>query len=550
MSKPATFLLVVLAAHVFGMQARAEDEPAVEADDAALPYLRAVHAKVHPWWADNFLLLAGSQLPKDHPINVASRRVELDLVLSAKGALLDVRVAKSSGAAEFDTSAVESMRAAGAFPPAPETVLSDDGKVYLRWALARDHRRCSGLAVAPRSLPLAEAVRALVARDQDGPAIARLQAADEGERMAGMDAFARAWLDRNENDKALALDVAVANALAGDARGAATLRGAVDLAKPDAPDGRAARGLAALGIPICPLIRSSLARPAKTGEGAPATATGLSDEKFAQALRERAIRPRLLSLVAEGASDACLAFAIAVAKDRSAPAMDRTFAIMSLERSDSPEAKAALHALAKEPDPKIQSQVIGAEARPGAGRGAVFRLTPLLRDKSSLVRAAAAAALVRVGGEDVLPQLFLIYKENDSAIYVAVAGELAKLSGAASGEMLGRFLKKDNLAVRVAAARALAARRDDSAAKQQATLATAERAELQLLAGLALAKEKREATVRAQAADEFIESYSALLRGSARVVAADWLLAQFAEQSPTARAHLLGQWLATRPKAP
>ena len=551
MSKPATLLLAILASILPCASALAEDEPAVQGEEHALPYLRAVHAKVHPLWAGNFLSLAASQLPKDHPINTPSRSAELELLLSSKGALLDARVAKTSGASEFDASAMEVIRAAGDFAPAPQEILSDDGKVHLLWTFARDDRRCSGLAVTRHELPLAEAVRALVGQGRDSIAIARLQAADDSERAAGMDAFARAWLDRNEHGKDhLDVLVALANALAGDDRGVERLRQAVAMANvSESIPQWGARGLMALKIPTCPILKAAFSKMLTGNKGAPSSpAAELSDEQFLRDVQAKGMTSRVLQLLDAGADGACLSLAIATAKNRAASKDLRASAVLSLTHSDSPEVKAAWKTLAKDPDPAIASWAITAEARPSAGRGAVFRLTPLLRDKSVAVRAAAAAALVRVGGEDVLPQLFLIYKEKSPSIYVALAAELANLSGAASAEMLGRLLKKDNYETRAAAARALAARRDEHAARLRATLATADHPELQLLSGLALAKDKRDAAVRVQPDDGFRDSYSALLRGIARVVAADWLLVHFPEISPASRADLLGQWLATRPK--
>ena len=547
MWKPATLFLVLLASILPLATAWAGDEPAVQGEEDALPYLRAAHAKVHSLWAGNFLLLAASQLPKDHPVNATSRKVELEMVLSAKGVLTDVRVAKTSGSPEFDTSATDVVRAAGTFAPAPEAVLSDDGKVHLLWAFARDDRGCSGLAVMERKLPLAEAVRAMVAQDRDGAAVARLQAADDTERAAAMDVFARAWLDRVENDKDLALRVAVANALSGDARGAEILRKAVDLSDTGTKDGDAADGLAALKIPVCPLIRESLARLPKTDKGPiPTPIPDMGDAEFLKRMGSKQVRPRVLNLVIEGTSEQCLAFVIALAKNRAAPGMDRTFAIMSLEHSESPEAKAALRALTKDPDPRIQSQAIRAEARPGAGRGAVFRIIPLLRDKSVFVRAAAAAALVRVGGEEVLPQLFLVFKEKAPDVYLALAPELANMSGAPSANMLARFLRKDEPTIREAAALALAARHDEHAEKIQTSLAGSDSFKLQLLAGPALAKEKRAAAVKTPIGDKV--TWHALVRGSGRTLAGEWLLAQFSELAPVARVELLGDWLGSRPK--
>jgi TonB family protein len=522
MSKRATVVLACVGLLLVPAIVRAGDEPAVQGEGSALPYLRDLHAKVHRLWTDNFLAMAAAQLPKDHPINAMSRAAELELVLSAAGKLLDVRVAKASGAAEFDASAVDVVKASGPFGDAPEDVLSDDGKVHLRWTLARDDRRCSGVTLVHRELPLADALKAMVAQGRDGAAVARLEKADDAERLAGMDVFARAWLDGMENDKVLAVDVAAANAVAGDDRGAERLRKAA--AKE--PTFAVIRGLAALKIPICPLIKDYMNK-GKSGE----------------------TRERFLWALGEDTDGECLELAIATAKNRSAGREERTLALASLGHSDSAEARAALKDELKDPDPNIAAAAILAEARPGAGKGAVFRLTPLLRDKSVAVRAAAAAALVRVGGEAVLPQLFLIFKEKNPVVYTTVAPELAAQSGPASAEMLGRFLRKDAPSIRLAAARALAARRDEYAAKVQATLASAAKPELQLLAGPVLDKGKRAAAIAAPTNENFAPSFAALLRGKGRLVAADWLLAQFDKLEPGTRVASLGQWLGTRPKS-
>ena len=516
MSKRVTLVWAILGFVLAPAVARAGDEPAVQGEEQALPYLRALHAQVHRLWADNFLAMAAAQLPKDHPINAPSRAASLDIVISSEGKLLDVRVAKPSGSTEFDASAVDVVKASAPFEAAPDSVLSDDGKVRVLWTFARDDRRCSGLSLANRDLPLADALKAMVVKGRDSAAVARVQKADDAERLTGMDVFARAWLDGMENDKALAVDVAVANALAGDDRGAERLRKAA--AKE--PTFGVVRGLGALKITICPIIKDYLNK----GNSAEA-------------------RERFLWALSEGTEGECLSFAITTAKNRAAGRLERTLALTSLGHSDSAEAKAALKELLKDPDPNIQAAAILAEARPGAGKGAVFRLTPLLRDKSVAVRAAAAAALVRVGGEAVLPQLFLIFKEKDPIVFTTLAPELSVLSGAPSAEMLGRFLRKDDLGIKLAAARALAARHDEYATKQRTSLASSTNAELQLLAGPALDKDKREAALQAPTTEKFPDTFAALLRGNGRVVAADWLLAQFDKLEARTRVAMLGQWL-------
>jgi TonB family protein len=518
MQKLATVFLVFLG--VFAPRlVRAGEEPAVLGEADALPYLRDLHAKVHRLWTDNFLAMAAAQLPKDHPVNTPSRVVVLEVALSPQGNVVDVKVEKTSGASEFDASAVDVVKTSSPFARVEDNLLSDDGNLHLVWTFARDDRRCSGLSITHRELPLADAVKAMVAQGRERAAISRLQGSDEAARLAGIDVLARASLDKLENDRSLAVDVAAANALVGDTRGTERLREAA-AKEPTAP---VIRGLGALKIPICPLIKDYLDKAA-TAEA----------------------RERFLWALGEGTEGECLAVVIAAAKNRGAGRMERLFALTSLGHSESAEAKAALKDLLKDPDPNIQSAAILAEARPSAGKGAVFRPTPMLRDKSVAVRAAAAAALVRVEGEPVLPQLFLVFKERDPIVFTTLAPELANLPGEASANMLARFLQKDELPIRLAAARALAIRRDAYAAKARKSLAAATNPELQLLAGSALNQEQRTAATKAPVNEDFAATFSALLRGGARPIAADWLLAQFDKLDPGTRVAFLGQWLATR----
>ena len=144
-------------------RAWAADEPPVQGEGRTLAYLGDLHTKVHRAWADNFLAMAAARLPKDHPVNLATRAVEVELVIARGGRLLKADVATPSGSSEFDTSALDVVRENGPYGVAPEEILSDDGNVHVLWTFARDDRRCSGLRVKDAQLPLAEAVRALVA---------------------------------------------------------------------------------------------------------------------------------------------------------------------------------------------------------------------------------------------------------------------------------------------------------------------------------------------------------------------------------------------------
>jgi TonB family protein len=240
----------------------AGDEPAVQGEGKVLTYLSTLHAKVHRAWADSFLAMAAAQLPKDHAVNLPTRAVVVNLVLTATGALKGVEVGTFSGSAEFDSSAMDVVRINAPYVPAPEEALSDDGNVHLEWTFARDDRRCSGLQVKQVQSPLPEALRSMVSQGRESVALARLRAAGDEDRLRGMGAFAQAWIEQASEGQPIA--VAVARALAGDAQGADKLRQAIEQGQ-DVE--KAAAGLVHLGLPVCPLVKAKLEGPAGPARG-------------------------------------------------------------------------------------------------------------------------------------------------------------------------------------------------------------------------------------------------------------------------------------------
>jgi HEAT repeat protein len=236
---------------------------------------------------------------------------------------------------------------------------------------------------------------------------------------------------------------------------------------------------------------------------------------------------------------------IGLALDRKAAVADREAAVRGLAAREEPEVKTALKELFKDASATVRAAALLADARPGSGKGAVFRLTALLRDPSLEVRTAAAAALVRAGGEDALTQLFLLFKERDARPYEAVARELAALAGEPSAQMLTRFLRKDDRRVQLAGARALARRQDPFAAKAQATLATSTDAELRFLAAPTLTDaDQRKTATSAPEGYAWTDSCVALMQAGGKLAAADWLLAQFPKLGPETRVEIMGAWLA------
>jgi TonB family protein len=509
---------LVLPALFASTPARASEEPAIVGEGKTLAYLQSLHGKIHPAWALNFLAMAEAQLPKDDPVNSPIREVTLEVILAPNGSLLGTHVLKSSSVPGFDASAIDVLKTMAAFPLAPEEVLSDDGNAHLYWVFARNHRQCSGITVAHKEAPLPLAMAALVKQGRDSTALARIKAAEPAERLDGLTAFTKAWLSRQASeDTPLGILAMVALALGGDTDVGARLTKVL----PRAP--RAAEGLAALKIPVCPLLKERLAD--ETAEN----------------------RQALLLALRYGTNGECLAFLEAVAKNKQAPVADRILAIEGLRNSEGPSPLATLRALFKETSGPVLAAAILAEARPGAGKGAVFRLTPKLRDPSLPVRAAAAAALVRVGGEGSLPQLFLMFRETDPGIYQLVSTELGKLAGKDSATMLEKFLGKTLPHIRLAGARALAGRTDEYAKKSLAEidLGKEKNPEIRLLALTASGGAEPEGDL--PLTPEARPTFGALAAGNGRAITARLLLDQFATLDPDLRVTLLGDWLATSP---
>jgi TonB family protein len=514
-TRKRSFIVLTVLGVLTAGKARAVDEPAVQGEGKTLTYLSTLHAKVHRAWADNFLAMADARLPKDHPVNLPTRAVTVNVVLTATGALQSAEVGGFSGSSEFDTSALEVVRINAPYVPAPDEVLSDDGHVHLEWTFARDHRRCSGLRVKQVQSPLPEAMRSMVSQGREAVALARLRAATDEERVSGMSAFAQAWIDGASEGQPV--PVAVARALSGDAQNADKLRQAVEQGR-DVE--KAAAGLAHLGLPICPLVKAKLEGPAGPG-------------------RVQALSAVRVKLEAE-----CLSGTLAVAKDRSAPEAERVAAVQALGAVDDSEAQKTLQALAKEGSALLRGTAVLASVRPGAGRGVVFRVTPLLNDPSPEVRGAASAALLRAGGESTIPQLFKLFREKDPRPGELAAKELAAMKGEASAEFLGKLARgKEPRRVRVACASALASRRDEHAAKFLSALASDPDPELRFLASGGLDAEKRLAAASAAETQGWQDSYRALVQGAGRLAALDWALVQFPKLESGARVEALAPWL-------
>lgn len=100
-------------------------------------YLNAIHNRLHPIFADEFLSSL-ERLPGGHQLN-EGLVTHIEIVLErAGGRIVRMGVTKSSGATAFDVVALSSVQRASPFGRAPEAIVSPDGNVYLHWEFHRD----------------------------------------------------------------------------------------------------------------------------------------------------------------------------------------------------------------------------------------------------------------------------------------------------------------------------------------------------------------------------------------------------------------------------
>lgn len=118
-------------------------------------YLNTIHNRIHPIFADSFLgSLDG--LPSSHPLANPRLVTHLEIVVGPKdGQIVKMGVVKASGVTAFDVAALDSVKRASPFGPAPSAIVSTDGNVYLHWEFHRDEVfACSTMNARPFLLNL------------------------------------------------------------------------------------------------------------------------------------------------------------------------------------------------------------------------------------------------------------------------------------------------------------------------------------------------------------------------------------------------------------
>ena len=96
-----------------------------------------MHDKLHHLFTDEFLSSLQS-LPATDPSNDPRLVTRVEIVIKTNGELRTASVVESSGVGAFDAGAIDAVRRAAPFAPAPEVIAGSDGDVHLIWGFHRD----------------------------------------------------------------------------------------------------------------------------------------------------------------------------------------------------------------------------------------------------------------------------------------------------------------------------------------------------------------------------------------------------------------------------
>jgi HEAT repeat protein len=380
-------------------------------------YLRDLHAHVHKRWSDNFLRLVGETQEASNPLNTPDRSAEVDLLIGADGQLVSSTVSRPSGFPGFDDAILDVLKDAVPFPKPPLAVRSDDDNLHLHWLFARDQRRCAGVTMTRVYDPIETAMPKLLRAGRRDEALNRVSLA----RASGQHVeppftlLANDWIKAALKETWATVAMARPAAARGDADAIGWLKAAVKRPELAADAGAA---LAALKIPICPIVVSSLEsqNPAEPLAAAVALA----------AAGEVSCAPGLIKLF----------------QNTKALPDARAAAVIALGVIDDEAAKKALADAVKDDNVTVRAAAVLAQVRPGAGRVKVIAMERTLRDPSPELRAASAAGVVRAGGDTNLADLYVLFKDSDPRPSLASLRELEHVRTEESTKLVARLVRR------------------------------------------------------------------------------------------------------------
>ncbi len=106
-------------------------------------YIARLHREIHPKWAESFLPRISRAFSSRHDINDPSLETVIEIVIDpAKGEVVETGRVQPSGVEIFDAEALNITRNLQRVDDAPESMISEDGKIYVHWTFWRDQRQC------------------------------------------------------------------------------------------------------------------------------------------------------------------------------------------------------------------------------------------------------------------------------------------------------------------------------------------------------------------------------------------------------------------------
>ncbi len=189
--------------------------------------------------------------------------------------------------------------------------------------------------------------------------------------------------------------------------------------------------------------------------------------------------------------------------------------------------------------------------RPGAGRGKIVAMVPFLRDPAPDVRAAAAAGIVRAGGDTDLDDLYVLFKDSDPRAAELVARELDRVRTEEATKFLARLLRRPHVSVQNLAAQMLINRHAVAAYPSLKTFLDPATDPALRMRALVAADAPALATLAnpAEAAADpslGIAVYRAYLGRKERDLAAAWWVAHASGLSPQQQTETLLDWIDAR----
>jgi len=551
--------------------------PAGPADPAAFgaAYLDQLAARIEPGWTQ-FIEDCRLRLPPSHPLNSPTLEASLALTIDVHGAVAEVSLAARSGNPEFDDAVLGVADDAAPFPVPPRAFLSDDDRAYVTWRFGRDQRQ-AGAATASltrvewpieRSVPkflddgnLTEAARRVAKGAGADPGAVAL---GFGERV--MIAAVREGLaSADAGVQRLAIGAA---AVAKAKTAARELRAIADGAMDVELRGAAIDALAAIGdVDAAPLLVTILERDAGANLELTASAAHALAALDAKAEVARVVGGWLAAGKAGATpADRAKTWAALIAAS-GAPVPSAIGEIGKLAATGEPRVRGAVcRALGTaatvdgsawkplgrglaDADASVRATcatAIAAAAAAGATSRATFwLLAPLLRDRDERVRAAAVLALGRLDAKRGKDNLVAQAKDKSALVQASLADALVR-----AGELdrAAALLGHAEVSVRLAAATALGTAGGAAGAAKLAGHTDADPAvRIAILsattdkAALAAAASDADPAVAAAAIRRLVvvSGRAATLAGSATIVAD-------ATTGSALRVQAAGAWLAAR----